>query len=159
MNKKSSYILVVAVVCISAFALSSYAEKDKPKKNAHKDEAVSKINKSDESLSEKEKDFWMQAKLKKSQKILASLTEGDFKSVEKNARAMRNFGILESWLRNSPETSQSEYKAQLNKFEFANKELIRMAEDKNADGAASAFAAITITCVKCHKLIRDVEEK
>lgn len=158
MNKKTPYILIAAAF-ISAFALNGYAEKNGPKKKGHKDAAVSKKDKTDETLSEKKKDIWMQAKLIKSQKILASLTEGDFKSVEENARALRNFGILESWLRNGPETSQSEYKAQLNKFEFANKELIRMAEDKNADGAATAFAAITITCVKCHKLIRDVDEK
>ncbi|QDT43195.1 hypothetical protein Pan241w_32950 [Gimesia alba] len=158
MNKKTPYILI-AVACISAFALNGYAEKNAPKKKGQKNATVSKKDKSGETLSEKDRDFWMQAKLLKSQTILAALTEGDFKSVEKNARALRNFGILESWLRNSPETSQSEYKAQLNKFEFANKELIRMAEDKNADGAATAFAAITITCVKCHKLIRDVDEK
>ncbi|QDT98863.1 hypothetical protein [Gimesia aquarii] len=154
MKKNMPYILVIAVTCLSAFALSSYADNEKPKNKAQKNSAVSKKDKS-----EKEKDFWMQAKLKKSQRILAALTEGDFKSVEKNARALQGFGILESWLRDSPETSKSEYKAQLNKFEFANKELIRMAEDKNADGSATAFAALTITCVKCHNLIRDTDEK
>ncbi len=162
MKKKSSYFFVVAVICVSVFTLSSFAEKDKSKKKDQKNTVVSKETKknkatTEKKTTEKQRNFWMQAKLTQSQQILASLTEGDFKAVEKSARSLKNFGVLESWLRSSPETSHSEYKAQLNKFEFANKELIRMAEDKNADGAATAFAAITITCVKCHKLIRDNE--
>ena len=52
-------------------------------------------------------------------------------------------------------TKKSAYLGQLNAFEFANKELIRQAEDGNIDGTLEAWLRLSRSCVECHKLIRD----
>lgn len=105
-----------------------------------------------------EYDAWMAAKLVSSQQILKSLTEGDFKEMEENARRMQFVHYLEQWLRKEDFKNQSGYKGQLHTFEFATKELVRNAEDRNMDGALKSFQLVTESCVRCHQIIRDPVE-
>ena len=102
-------------------------------------------------------DVWMKAKLNLSQKVFDGLVHGDLDAVAKNATQMRNVGYLEYWLRMGTETARSNYQAQLNRFDFANRELIRLARDKNSKGAAEAYMDMTRSCVRCHQLIRDAD--
>jgi hypothetical protein len=100
---------------------------------------------------ERKPSFWMQKKLAYSERILAGLASEDFKEIGKNARSMNAVGQLEKWVRaNTPE-----YRTQLKLFQYANGQLIRMADDENLDGAALAFVQLTLSCVNRHKLVRD----
>lgn len=47
------------------------------------------------------------------------------------------------------------YRAQLQVFQSANEELIRQAQKDNVEGAALAFTQLTISCVNCHKQLRE----
>ncbi len=94
--------------------------------------------------------FWMQKKLQYSTAILAGLTSEDFEQIAKNAHSMNALGHLEKWVR----AGSSDYGSQLKIFEFANKQLIEMANDENLDGAAIAFVQLTLSCVNCHKVVR-----
>lgn len=98
--------------------------------------------------------IWMKKKLEFSQNILTGLTEGDFDKVGLNAKAMNYLGYLEKWAR----ADRPDYKRQLSYFEFANQELLRQAREKNVEGATLAYNQLTISCVQCHKLVRDLKK-
>jgi hypothetical protein len=104
-------------------------------------------------LAEKSEE-WMKKKLELSQKILAGLARADFNTIGRNAEAMNFLGYLEKWTR----ADMPEYKRQVGFFEFANQELIRQAKDKNLEGATLAFNQLTVTCVDCHRIVRDVKK-
>jgi cytochrome c556 len=97
---------------------------------------------------------WMKMKLTATQNIIAGLTEADFEKVRVSAESMSFLGYLESWTRsNTPE-----YKRQVTYFDFANSELIRQAREKNLDGATLAYNQLSISCVQCHKIVRDASK-
>lgn len=95
--------------------------------------------------------LWMRHKLVASQKILEGMTRADYEMIEKNAAAMQVMGHLEAWVR----ADRPEYKAQLHAFEHANGAIVFAAKDRNLDGVTIAYTQLTISCVQCHKLIRD----
>lgn len=106
-----------------------------------------------------EEDLWMHAKLQASQEIFAGLTHGDLDTVKHRARRMLANNVLENWLRKNEFTRKSAYQGQMNAFEFANKELIRNAEDGDIDGTLEAYVRLSRSCVECHKLIREPAKK
>ena len=95
--------------------------------------------------------FWMEKKLEYSEKILAGLAKADFDAIGKTARTMGALSQMEKWTR----SGLPEYRAQLQIFQNANHQLVRMADDENLDGAALAYVQLTLSCVNCHKVIRD----
>lgn len=99
--------------------------------------------------------LWMAKKLEYSQKILTGLTRADFDMVKTNADAMLVVGFLESWDR----ADLPSYKKQLKGFEKANKDLVRQAEAKDIDAATSAYSRLIVSCVECHKVVRDAKKK
>jgi hypothetical protein len=98
--------------------------------------------------------IWMKQKLSASQNILAGLTKGDFEAIDKNAQSMLVIEYLEKWLR----ADTPGYNAHLRDFEYANKALRLAAKEKNVDGATIAYIQLTLSCVQCHKLVRDTEK-
>jgi hypothetical protein len=108
-------------------------------------------------IKQEEVDRWMQVKLKSAQDIFAGLTNGDFDQVETSARRMQVLHILEQWSKRHEFEEKSDYEGQLNAFEFATKELVRTARQRNAEGSLNAYTQMSQSCVRCHMLIRDVE--
>jgi cytochrome c556 len=100
---------------------------------------------------DEEKASWMKKKLEYTDEVLAALTREDFEQISKSARTMNNLGYLERWVR----AGSPEYRRQLRIFQSANKQLIEMADEKNLDGAALAYVQLTLSCVNCHKHVRD----
>jgi cytochrome c556 len=100
---------------------------------------------------------WMKQKLEMSQNILSALTQGDFKSVEHNAQQMNVVNYLEKMVVQD-QPHYKEYMRQLNVFETANRELLRQASAKNIEGATLAYTQLTVSCVQCHKLVRDAKK-
>lgn len=98
--------------------------------------------------------LWMKKKLQLTQNILAGLTEADFEKIHKNADELNFLGYVEKWLR----ADMPEYKRQMSQFELANLELIRQAKRKNLEGATLAYNQLTVSCVQCHKVIRDAKK-
>ncbi|REK09866.1 MAG: hypothetical protein DWQ37_17300 [Planctomycetota bacterium] len=94
--------------------------------------------------------FWMQKKLEYSENILEALAREDYPAISKNARSMNALSQMEKWVRGS-----GEYRAQLKIFQNANKQLIRMGDEENLDGASLAYVQLTLSCVNCHKVVRD----
>jgi hypothetical protein len=95
----------------------------------------------------------MKQKLEASQNILAGLTEADFGKVRTNAEALSFLGYLEKWAH----ADTPNYKRQMLYYDYANRDLIRQAKEKNLDGAILAYNQLTASCVQCHQIIRDVK--
>ncbi len=95
--------------------------------------------------------MWMRQKVTASQNILADLTKADYEAIEKNAKSMIAVGYLEKWIR----ADTPEYQTMLRDFLHANKSLALAAREKNLDGATLAYLQLTLSCVNCHKVVRD----
>lgn len=93
----------------------------------------------------------MRAKLQHTEGILEGLTKADFELIEKNAKVLNTFGAMEQWFR----SGLPQYDTQLRVFRLANQDLIREAQAKNLDGASLAYVQLTLSCVNCHKVVRD----
>ena len=63
---------------------------------------------------------------------------------------MNALSQMEKWVR----SGLPDYRDQLHIFQNSNKQLIRMAEKNNLDGAALAYVQMTLSCVNCHKVMR-----
>lgn len=122
-------ILIAASICLLGIS-ATWAE-DQPKKD--------------------EPSIWMKQKLVYSQRILNGLATEDFDLIAENATAMKGLSRIEAFVRGKTEG----YRTHLKTFEFATNELIRNSEQQNLDGATLAFTQMTISCVNCHKVIRD----
>jgi hypothetical protein len=95
--------------------------------------------------------FWMKKKLEYSQNILAGIANADFDKIVANAQAMRQLSQIEGFLHGQTPG----YRTQLHIFEEAAGEIIRQGKKDNVDGAALAFTQLTISCVNCHKQLRE----
>jgi len=105
-----------------------------------------------------ESDRWLLFKLTSSQAMCTDLTRGNLKGVAKHARASTVVDVLQYWLRSKEFLQRSEYHKQLNKYQYAVRELARHAEDDNIDGAFESWLDVNRSCVQCHKLLRDSVE-
>jgi len=97
--------------------------------------------------------FWMKKKLEYSQNILAGIANADFDKIVVNAESMRDLSKIEGFVRGG----MPGYRTQLHIFEESTDEIIRQAKKDNVDGAALAFTQLTISCVNCHKHLRETK--
>ena len=95
--------------------------------------------------------FWMEVKLKESQSIFASLAAADFEAVVESAESLKTLNTMEAFVRRR----EPGYRTQLNAFLFAVDEIQKQAEEENIEGVALGFHQLTISCVHCHKQLRD----
>lgn len=102
-----------------------------------------------------EPSVWMTKKLEYSKEILAGLADGDYDAIQKNAQAMQSLSKFEAFIR----ARSPEYRSQMQLFQDANREIIKQAKRKNLEGAALGFTQLTISCVNCHKNLRETPGK
>jgi hypothetical protein len=95
--------------------------------------------------------FWMKKKLEYSQNVLGGIATADFDKIVTNAEAMRALSRVEGFIRRQTPG----YRTQLQIFEESADEIIRQAKKDSVDGAALAFTQLTISCVNCHKHLRE----
>jgi hypothetical protein len=101
----------------------------------------------------KQASIWMKQKLFASHNILTGLTKADYGVIAENAKSMLVLEYLEKWFR----SDIPGYRSQLTDFEHANQGLVKAAQEKNLDAATVSYMQLTISCVNCHKLVRDVK--
>jgi hypothetical protein len=109
------------------------------------------VNGQDTSEKNQPTSFWMQKKLDYSKNILAGITTADFDKIVENAESMRRLSAIEGFVRGR----MPGYRTQLQIFEESADEIIRQGKKDNVDGAALAFTQLTISCVNCHKQLRE----
>ena len=92
----------------------------------------------------------MHKKLEYSRDILNGLVMEDFDTVLKSAKALNKLG-KRKWMENE----SSAYRTQNQVFWFTTGTLLMAAEQKNIDGATLSYTQMTVSCVRCHQLLRD----
>ena len=95
--------------------------------------------------------IWMDVKLKESQEIFRALAKADFVTIQESVDELQLLNTIEGWVR----TRNPEYTTQLRAFEFAIAEVRRQAVRENVEGVTLAFHQLTLSCVNCHKQLRD----
>src|SRR6266851_6485835 len=94
----------------------------------------------------------MRSKLQHSQKVLEALVTNDFDALAKHADELVILSKKAEWkVLNNPK-----YELYSNDFRRNAEALIQNAKAKNTDGAALAYVDLTLSCVKCHKHVREV---
>ena len=93
----------------------------------------------------------MQRKLVHAQKVLEGIAVEDYDTVVKNAEELKQCVKDATWRIIDTEKYvmfSADFMGHLDNLQAA-------AKKKNADAAALAYVDMTLTCVKCHKYIRD----
>jgi hypothetical protein len=94
----------------------------------------------------------MQRKLEHAQKVLEGVALNDFGKIAENAQDLIRISKLAEWrVLKTPQ-----YELYSNEFRRNAETLAARAKEKNLDGAALAYVEMTLTCVRCHKHVREV---
>lgn len=94
---------------------------------------------------------FMRQKLDLSKTILGGLSVENYAKVAEGARGLKVLSEDAQW-RVSPNIN---YLRLSNEFQAQAQDMIDAAVDENIDGATLAYVQSTLTCVKCHKLVRE----
>jgi hypothetical protein len=94
----------------------------------------------------------MKRKLQHSQKVLEGVTVQDFKMIERNADELIQISKLAEWRAFKTPT----YEVYSNDFRRIAGALVENARKKNIDAATLNYLDLTLTCVKCHKHVREI---
>ena len=95
---------------------------------------------------------FMSRKLSSSSQILKGLMIEDFDLIKDNADSLLKMSKQERW-RASNDMMYLQHSTQ---FRSAVDELIDAAESKSVDGASLQWVNVTMSCIQCHKWVRDV---
>jgi hypothetical protein len=95
----------------------------------------------------------MRRKLQKAQKVLEGIAIKDFKLIDNSAEELLAISKEAEW----KVIKTPRYEMYSNEFRRAAESLIDNAKDKNLDAAALSYVDLTLSCVKCHKHVREVK--
>ncbi|MFG0294870.1 MAG: hypothetical protein ACF8PG_03105 [Maioricimonas sp. JB045] len=95
----------------------------------------------------------MERKLVAAQKILTSLAREDYAAMQSAADDLQELARQQWTTDESPR-----YRAHLKDFWVTLDGVSEAAAEKNLDGATLAYVQMTISCVKCHKYLRQPAE-
>jgi hypothetical protein len=98
-----------------------------------------------------ELDKLMKRKLENSQKVLEGLALNNFDEISKHAQELISLSKQAEW----KVLKTPDYELSSNEFRRSAAELVKNAKDKNLDGATLAYVDLTLTCVRCHKYVRE----
>ena len=96
----------------------------------------------------------MHRKLESSQKVLEGLATGDFDKISKNADELIQISKEAEW----KSLKTEKYELYSNDFRREADTLVKNAKEKNLDAAALTYVELTLTCVRCHKHVREVRQ-
>jgi cytochrome c556 len=93
----------------------------------------------------------MLRKLKESQKVLEGIALNDFTKIAAGADELIDISKTAEWkvLKNA------QYELFSNEFRRRADQMRSAARDKNIDGATLAYLELTMSCVRCHKYVRE----
>ncbi len=99
-------------------------------------------------------DALMLKKLQHAQNILEGLALEDFDKIKTGGKELLIISQEAQWRKiQTPKYNQLSVE-----FRSAVDKLVAMAEAKNLDGSTLQFMQVTMSCVECHKLVRDSQK-
>lgn len=139
-------LAVVGGALIGAWGSAAHGQEAQKAKAAAESEAPA---------ADAEPSVWMRKKLDYSKEILEGISTADFDKIARNAEAMRALGRIEAFVR----SRTPGYRTQMQIFDEASAEIFKQANRDNLEGSALAFTQLTISCVNCHKQLRESDKK
>jgi hypothetical protein len=139
MKKKAIFTAVTSVLVLSLPLVSSLGDqtkKDRPKKPIKLDSKVAAL---------------MKEKLEHAQKVLEGIALNDFDCIGKHGKDLLLLSQKAEW----KVLPTPAYLLYSNEFQRSAEKLIKDAREKNLDGATLAYMEMTMTCVRCHKHVRE----
>jgi hypothetical protein len=94
----------------------------------------------------------MRRKLENSQKVLEGVALNDFEKISKHADDLIAISKATDW----KVLKSAQYELYSNEFRRNAENLVQQAKAKSSDGVALAYVELTLTCVKCHKHVREI---
>lgn len=95
---------------------------------------------------------FMRAKLKASSQILEGLCTEDYETIQKGAETLKSMSQEERW-RVSNDAMYRQHSAE---FRDAVDNILKAAQEKkNLDSAALAWTKTTLSCIECHRWVRN----
>lgn len=134
-------IALVVIAVGALLGLSQVVGQEQAKSEAEKSETSETVK----------FNFWMNVKLTESQKLLAALSKADFDALIASSQILEMLNAIEGFTRRGTPG----YRTQLRAFEFALDEIEKQAEQENIEGVTLGFHQLTLSCVNCHKQIRE----
>ncbi len=97
---------------------------------------------------------FMRLKLDFSKDVLEGLALEQYATIEKGGKALKRLSEAAEWeVATIP--SANDYVMLTTDFQRHADELVKQAKAKNIDAATLAYVKLTMSCVQCHKFIRD----
>jgi hypothetical protein len=96
----------------------------------------------------------MHQKLKHAQKVLEGLAVNDFDLIATHAQELVLLSKKAEWM----VLKTPKYELRSNEFRRTAEDLIQNAKQKNLDAATLAYMDMTMSCVRCHKYVRQVRQ-
>lgn len=100
----------------------------------------------------KEEQALMRRKLTESQKVLEGIAMNDFEKISSGAEELISISKTAEW----KVLKDPQYELFSNEFRRRADQVARAARDKNLDAATLGYVEMTMTCVRCHKHVREV---
>jgi hypothetical protein len=97
---------------------------------------------------------FMREKLNFSKDVLEGLALEQYSTIERGAKALKKLSEAAEWeVPTIP--NASDYVMMTTDFQRHADELVKQAKAKNIDAATLAYVKLTMSCVQCHKFIRE----
>jgi hypothetical protein len=93
----------------------------------------------------------MRVKLAAAQRLLGGLAVADFSLVQTNAATLVTLSGQRGWTA----LQTPEYELFTTRFRIAAEDVLKAAKGRNIDTVASGYNELTLSCVACHKYLRD----
>jgi hypothetical protein len=93
----------------------------------------------------------MRKKLVNAQKVLEGIALGNFKEVAAHGDELMFLSKEAEW----KVYKTTQYELYSNEFRRAVDTMVQKAREKNLDGVTLAYLDLTMSCVKCHKYVRE----
>src|SRR5262249_42653305 len=102
----------------------------------------------------RQRDELMVAKLKHAKLLLEGIALADFQKVQRSAEELIQLSKTAEWRA----VESPRYEMYTNEFRRAGEDLIQKARAKNIDGVTLHYFEMTMSCVRCHKYLREVRD-
>lgn len=139
----TTFSRLAAYVAVVGLLVGLSPAQDKPKADDH--------SKQKPESAPKKKLTVMQRKLSHAQKLIEGLSTEDFGKIREGADGLIECIKDASWRINDTD----KYLAHSDSFRRSVENLQKAANDKKLDTAALAYVDITLSCVRCHRYLRD----
>ncbi len=96
----------------------------------------------------------MRQKLEHAQDLLGALSMGDFDRMISNSKELQRISLEARW----SQPHSPAYAAYGDDFRSALERIVVAAEKQNIDGASLNYVQVVLTCIQCHKVVREGEE-